>query len=103
MPDVYDNVLTRCVGQVRGNLRAPRDQVFDTVVQGVKQMFGDKYQVFLIPDPDSEEQDPKGGPRCVSLPTLPYAWHASSLLIVRRPVPTSSKAKLCKCNIPVEH
>lgn len=28
-----------------------------------KQLFDDKYQVFLIPDPDTEENDPKGGPR----------------------------------------
>ena len=49
--------------QVRGNLRAPREQVLDTVLKGVKQHFGDKYQVFLVQDPDSEEEDPKGGPR----------------------------------------
>lgn len=48
---------------VRGNLRAPRDQVLSVVVEGVKRLFGDKYQVFLVPDPDSEEEDPKGGPR----------------------------------------
>lgn len=55
---------------VRGNLRAPRDQVLETVVKGVKQTFGDKYQVFLVPDPDSEEADPKGGPR-VAFQVLP--------------------------------
>ena len=49
--------------QVRGNLRAPREQVFDTVLKGVKHHFGEKYQVFLVQDPDSEEEDPKGGPR----------------------------------------
>ncbi|DBA95954.1 TPA: hypothetical protein ACH3X1_001475 [Trebouxia sp. C0004] len=55
---------------VRGNLRAPRDQVFETVLKGVKQTFGEKYQVFLVPDPDSEEADPKGGPR-VAFQVLP--------------------------------
>ncbi|KAL0023735.1 hypothetical protein WJX79_009611 [Trebouxia sp. C0005] len=55
---------------VRGNLRAPRDQVLETVIKGVKQTFGDKYQVFLVPDPDSEEADPKGGPR-VAFQVLP--------------------------------
>lgn len=49
--------------QVRGNLRAQREQVFEAVLQGMKKLFNDKYQVFLIPDPDTEEQDPKGGPR----------------------------------------
>lgn len=49
--------------QVRGNLRAPREQVLDTVLKGVEHHFGQKYQVFLVPDPDSEEDDPKGGPR----------------------------------------
>ena len=49
--------------QVRGNLRAPREEVLDTVLAGVKHHFGEKYQVFLIADPDSEEEDPKGGPR----------------------------------------
>jgi len=44
--------------------------VLETVVKGVKQTFGDKYQVFLIPDPDSEEADPKGGPRCVAYAKL---------------------------------
>ncbi len=55
---------------MRGNLRAPRDQVLETVVNGVKQTFGDKYQVFLVPDPDSEEADPKGGPRWVAYAKL---------------------------------
>ena len=49
--------------QVRGNLRAPRNQVLDVVFKGFKQTFQDKYQVFLVQDPDSEEEDPKGGPR----------------------------------------
>lgn len=49
--------------QVRGNLRAPREEVLDTVLKGVEHHFGQKYQVFLVQDPDSEEDDPKGGPR----------------------------------------
>lgn len=44
--------------------------MLETVVKGVKQTFGDKYQVFLVPDPDSEEADPKGGPRCVAYAKL---------------------------------
>ena len=44
-------------------MRAPREQVLDTVLKGVERHFGQKYQVFLVPDPDSEEEDPKGGPR----------------------------------------
>ncbi len=44
--------------------------MLETVVKGVKQTFGEKYQVFLVPDPDSEEADPKGGPRCVAYAKL---------------------------------
>ena len=44
--------------------------MLETVVKGVKQTFGDKYQVFLVPDPDSEEADPKGGPRRVAYAKL---------------------------------
>ena len=44
--------------------------MLETVVKGVKQTFGDKYQVFLVPDPDSEEADPKGGPRWVAYAKL---------------------------------
>lgn len=64
MPAICDcYVVLNMFMQVRGNLRAPREQVLDTVLAGVKHHFGEKYQVFLIPDPDSEEEDPKGGPR----------------------------------------
>lgn len=55
----------QCCSKVRGNLRAPREEVLDVVIKGVQQKFGDRYQVFLVPDPDSEELDPKGGPRYV--------------------------------------
>ncbi len=44
--------------------------MLETVVKGIKQTFGDKYQVFLVPDPDSEEADPKGGPRSVAYAKL---------------------------------
>lgn len=49
--------------QVRGNLRAPRDEVLDAVVKGIKKHFKEKYQVFMIQDPETEENDAKGGPR----------------------------------------
>ncbi|KAK9809927.1 hypothetical protein WJX72_001870 [[Myrmecia] bisecta] len=48
---------------VRGNLRAPREKVFDEVADGVKRIFGDKYEVLMIEDPEAEEEDPRGGPR----------------------------------------
>ncbi|KAK9822249.1 hypothetical protein WJX81_006259 [Elliptochloris bilobata] len=48
---------------VRGNLRAPRDQVFSLVSDGVRKLFGEQYEVMLVPDPEAEEDDPRGGPR----------------------------------------
>ncbi|KAL3140257.1 hypothetical protein ABBQ38_004528 [Trebouxia sp. C0009 RCD-2024] len=75
---------------VRGNLRAPREQVLDTVLKGVEHHFGQKYQVFLVPDPDSEEDDPKGGPRVAfqvipsivanPRPTLRWQYAAAAVL-----------------------
>ncbi|KAK9813352.1 hypothetical protein WJX73_001749 [Symbiochloris irregularis] len=46
---------------VRGNLRTTKDEAFDKVVQGVDKLFGNKYTVFIIPDPEADLQEPPRG------------------------------------------
>eukprot|EP00271_Cylindrocystis_brebissonii_P009045 TRINITY_DN23649_c0_g1_i1.p1 TRINITY_DN23649_c0_g1~~TRINITY_DN23649_c0_g1_i1.p1 ORF type:complete len:752 (+),score=91.59 TRINITY_DN23649_c0_g1_i1:349-2604(+) len=47
-----------------GNLRANREEVFAKLQRGVKALFGeDKYDLFMVEEPNAEEGDPRGGPR----------------------------------------
>lgn len=48
---------------VRGTLRMPREEVFDAVYSNLQKSFGEKYELFLIPDVADPEPDPRGGPR----------------------------------------
>ncbi|CAG9463210.1 unnamed protein product [Pedinophyceae sp. YPF-701] len=50
---------------VRGNLRAPREDVFDAARAGAEKLFGDRYEVLMVADPDAaaDDPDPRGGPR----------------------------------------
>ncbi|CAL8466800.1 g6336 [Coccomyxa elongata] len=57
---------------IRGNLRAKKEEVLEIVDQGVHKLFGDKYSVLLVEDPDAEEEDARGGPR-VAFQIMPRA------------------------------
>ncbi|KAF6150176.1 hypothetical protein GIB67_023131 [Kingdonia uniflora] len=46
-----------------GNLRGKREDVFAKLQRQLVEITGDKYNLFMVEEPDSEEPDPRGGPR----------------------------------------
>ncbi|KAG6427878.1 hypothetical protein SASPL_112125 [Salvia splendens] len=46
-----------------GNLRGKREDVFSKLQTQLKEIMGDKYNLFMVEEPNSEEEDPRGGPR----------------------------------------
>lgn len=46
-----------------GNLRAQREEVFAKLAKGTRDLFGAKYDLFMVEEPNAEEDDPRGGPR----------------------------------------
>ncbi|EIE26496.1 hypothetical protein COCSUDRAFT_46110 [Coccomyxa subellipsoidea C-169] len=57
---------------IRGNLRAKKEEVLGIVDKGIHELFGDKYSVLLVEDPDAEEEDARGGAR-VAFQVMPTA------------------------------
>lgn len=46
-----------------GNLRGNREEVFARTEKAVGELFGDKYDLFMVEEPNAEEGDGRGGPR----------------------------------------
>lgn len=46
-----------------GNLRGQREEVFAKLQNQLAELMGDKYNLFMVEEPNSEELDPRGGPR----------------------------------------
>ncbi|XVE90217.1 hypothetical protein DITRI_Ditri20bG0061400 [Diplodiscus trichospermus] len=46
-----------------GNLRGKREDVFTKLQTQLAEIMGDKYNLFMIEEPNSEGPDPRGGPR----------------------------------------
>ncbi|CAN1246091.1 Probable zinc metalloprotease EGY1, chloroplastic [Linum grandiflorum] len=46
-----------------GNLRGKREDVFAMFQKQLAEVTGDKYNLFMVEEPNSEEPDPRGGPR----------------------------------------
>ncbi|XP_020092554.1 probable zinc metalloprotease EGY1, chloroplastic [Ananas comosus] len=46
-----------------GNLRGKREDVFAKLQQQLHEVTGDKYNLFMVEEPNSEGPDPRGGPR----------------------------------------
>ncbi|XP_010036254.2 probable zinc metalloprotease EGY1, chloroplastic [Eucalyptus grandis] len=46
-----------------GNLRAKREDVFAKLQKQLVEVTGDKYNLFMVEEPNSEGPDPRGGPR----------------------------------------
>ncbi|KAI5659649.1 hypothetical protein M9H77_28442 [Catharanthus roseus] len=46
-----------------GNLRGKREEVFAKLQSQLKEVMGDKYNLFMVEEPNSEGPDPRGGPR----------------------------------------
>ncbi|RZR83014.1 hypothetical protein BHM03_00009573 [Ensete ventricosum] len=46
-----------------GNLRGKRENVFAKLQQQLHEVTGDKYNLFMVEEPNSEGLDPRGGPR----------------------------------------
>lgn len=46
-----------------GNLRGKREEVFAKLQQNLKDLMGTKYDLFMVEEPNAEEEDPRGGPR----------------------------------------
>lgn len=46
-----------------GNLRGKREDVFAKLQTQLAEIVGDKYNLFMVEEPDSEAPDPRGGPR----------------------------------------
>ncbi|BFI39695.1 zinc metalloprotease EGY, chloroplastic [Marchantia polymorpha subsp. ruderalis] len=46
-----------------GNLRGNRDEVFAKLQRGLKEKMGNKYDMFMVEEPNAEDEDPRGGPR----------------------------------------
>lgn len=65
-----------------GNLRAKREDVFAKLQKQLIEIMGDKYNLFMVEEPNSEGPDPRGGPRVsfgllrkeVSEPTPTTLW-----------------------------
>ncbi|XP_027068572.2 probable zinc metalloprotease EGY1, chloroplastic isoform X1 [Coffea arabica] len=46
-----------------GNLRCKREEVFAKLQNQLSEVMGDKYNLFMVEEPNSEGPDPRGGPR----------------------------------------
>jgi hypothetical protein len=46
-----------------GNLRGKREEVFAKLQRGLRDLMGTKYDLFMVEEPNAEEEDPRGGPR----------------------------------------
>ncbi|CAM6045604.1 unnamed protein product [Sphagnum compactum] len=46
-----------------GNLRGKREEVFAKLQQGLQDLMGTKYDLFMVEEPNAEDEDPRGGPR----------------------------------------
>lgn len=46
-----------------GNLRGKREEVFAKLQRQLTEVTGDKYNLFMVEEPNSEGPDPRGGPR----------------------------------------
>lgn len=46
-----------------GNLRGKREDVFSILQNRLVEATGDKYNLFMVEEPDSDSPDPRGGPR----------------------------------------
>lgn len=46
-----------------GNLRGKREDVFAKLQKGLRELMGSKYDLFMVEEPNAEEEDPRGGPR----------------------------------------
>ena len=46
-----------------GNLRGNREQVFEKLQKQLLELMGDKYNLFMVEEPNAESPDPRGGPR----------------------------------------
>ncbi|XP_071698049.1 probable zinc metalloprotease EGY1, chloroplastic [Rutidosis leptorrhynchoides] len=46
-----------------GNLRGNREAVFAKLQSQLAEIMGDKYNLFMVEEPNSEDPDPRGGPR----------------------------------------
>ncbi|KAJ4745773.1 ethylene-dependent gravitropism-deficient and yellow-green-like 2 [Rhynchospora pubera] len=46
-----------------GNLRGKREDVFAKLQKQLREVTGDKYNLFMVEEPNSEGPDPRGGPR----------------------------------------
>ncbi|CAA0809765.1 Probable zinc metalloprotease EGY1-chloroplastic [Striga hermonthica] len=46
-----------------GNLRGKREDVFMKLQSQLTEVMGDKYNLFMVEEPNSEGEDPRGGPR----------------------------------------
>lgn len=46
-----------------GNLRGKREEVFAKLQRQLHEVTGDKYNLFMVEEPNSEDPDPRGGPR----------------------------------------
>lgn len=46
-----------------GNLRGNREDVFAKLQSQLAEIMGDKYNLFMVEEPNSEDPDPRGGPR----------------------------------------
>lgn len=46
-----------------GNLRGKREEVFAKLQRGLRELFAGKYDLFMVEEPNAEDEDPRGGPR----------------------------------------
>lgn len=46
-----------------GNLRGKREEVYSKLQSQLAEVMGDKYNLFMVEEPNSEGPDPRGGPR----------------------------------------
>ncbi|KAL6893918.1 hypothetical protein ACP4OV_008016 [Aristida adscensionis] len=46
-----------------GNLRGKREEIFAKLQRQLRELTGDKYNLFMVEEPNSEDEDPRGGPR----------------------------------------
>lgn len=75
-----------------GNLRGKRDDVFSKFQNQLVEVTGDKYNLFMVEEPNSDSPDPRGGPRvsfillrkevCEPEPTAPWQYVSATLLFL---------------------
>ncbi|KAL6523352.1 putative zinc metalloprotease egy1, chloroplastic [Orobanche gracilis] len=46
-----------------GNIRGKREDVFSKLQNQLREIMGDKYDIFMVEEPNSEGEDPRSGPR----------------------------------------